>query len=74
TGRRARVVARQFQGAEILYRLRLDGGEEVTALFPSHDDFEVNSSIGVELDAQHLVLFPADQPAGVISPISSDAI
>jgi iron(III) transport system ATP-binding protein len=74
TGRRARVVARQFQGADILYRLRLEGGEEVTALFPSHDDFEVNASIGVELDAQHLVLFPADQPGGVISPISSDAI
>ncbi|TVQ41485.1 MAG: ABC transporter ATP-binding protein [Wenzhouxiangella sp.] len=73
-GTRARVVARQFQGAEILYRLRLDGGEEVTALFPSHDDFDVDSSIGVELDAQHLVLFPADQPSGVISPLSSEAV
>ncbi|MBB6086585.1 ABC transporter ATP-binding protein [Wenzhouxiangella marina] len=62
-GTHARVVARQFQGADILYRLRLDSGEEVSALFPSHDDFEVNSAIGVELDAQHLVLFPADQPS-----------
>ena len=74
SGTRARVVARQFQGADILYRLRLEDGEEVTALFPSHDDFEINSAIGVELDAQHLVLFPADQSAGVISPVTSEAI
>jgi iron(III) transport system ATP-binding protein len=74
SGTRARVVARQFQGADILYRLRLEDGEEVTALFPSHDDFEINSAIGVELDAQHLVLFPADQSTGVISPVSSEAI
>ncbi|MEN1728602.1 MAG: ABC transporter ATP-binding protein [Pseudomonadota bacterium] len=57
----ARVVARQFQGADILYRLRLPSDEEVSALFPSHDDFAVDSQIGVGLDAQHLVLFPADQ-------------
>jgi iron(III) transport system ATP-binding protein len=74
TGRRALVVARQFQGADILYRLQLDGGEEVTALFPSHDDFEVDTAIGVELDAQHLVLFPADQTSGVISPANSESI
>lgn len=67
-GRQAQVIARQFQGADILYRLRLESGEEVTALFPSHDDFEVDSAIGVELDAQHLVLFPADQP-GAGSPV-----
>jgi iron(III) transport system ATP-binding protein len=74
SGTRVRVVARQFQGADILYRLRLEDGEEVTALFPSHDDFDINSSIGVELDAQHLVLFPSDQLAGVISPVTSEAI
>ncbi len=72
TGRRARVVNRQFQGAEILYRLELENGEEIAALFPSHDDFAIDEAIGVELDAQHLVLFPADQPSGVINPLSSD--
>jgi iron(III) transport system ATP-binding protein len=74
SGTRVRVVARQFQGADILYRLRLEDGEEVTALFPSHDDFDINSSIGVELDAQHLVLFPSDQASGLISPITSEPI
>jgi len=63
-GTPTRVVARQFQGADILYRLRLDSGEEFSALFPSHDDYPVDATIGVELDAQHLVLFPTDQPIG----------
>jgi len=57
----AEVVARQFQGAEILYRLRLGNSEEISALFPSHDDYAVQSRIQIELDADHLVLFPADQ-------------
>jgi len=57
----ALVVARQFQGADILYRLRLQSEEEVSALFPSHDDFAVHSSIQIELEADHLVLFPVDQ-------------
>jgi iron(III) transport system ATP-binding protein len=60
-GVRAQVVARQFQGAEILYRLRLENNEEISALFPSHDDHAVQSTIQIELDADHLVLFPADQ-------------
>jgi iron(III) transport system ATP-binding protein len=57
----AEVVARQFQGADILYRLRSQSQEEISALFPSHDDYAVKSSIQIELDADHLVLFPVDQ-------------
>ena len=67
-GPRARVVTRQFQGAQILYRLRLDSGEEIAALFPSHDDYAVDAIIGVTLDAQHLVLFPTAQAESFISP------
>lgn len=67
-GPRARVVTRQFQGAQILYRLRLDSGEEIAALFPSHDDYAVDAVIGVTLDAQHLVLFPTAQAESFISP------
>jgi iron(III) transport system ATP-binding protein len=74
SGVSAQVVAHQFQGAEILYRLRLDSGEEINALFPSHDDYEVGSTIGVDLDARHLVLFPADQTSAAISAENSEAI
>ena len=61
----ARVVARQFQGADILYRLELPGGEEVGALFPSHDNHETGSMIGITLDADHLVLFDPQQSAAI---------
>lgn len=67
-GPRARVMARQFQGAQILYRLALDTGEEIAALFPSHDDFPVDETIGVTLDAHHLVLFPTAQAEPFITP------
>ena len=70
-GQRVRVVGRQFQGADILYRLQLRSGEEVAALFPSHTDFQLEQEVGVELDAEHLVLFPADQPAALIKPVTS---
>jgi iron(III) transport system ATP-binding protein len=73
-GVRAEVVSHQFQGAEILYQLRLASGEEINALFPSHDDFEVGSTIGVELDARHLVLYPADQTSPAISADNSEAV
>ncbi|QKK02286.1 MAG: ABC transporter ATP-binding protein [Pseudomonadota bacterium] len=73
-GPRARVISRQFQGAQILYRLQLDSGEEVAALFPSHEDFAVGECIGVALDARHLVLFPTAQTETFISPLSNEAV
>ena len=72
-GRQATVLARQFQGAQILYRLQLDSGEEIAALFPSHDDYNQGDRIGVALDAQHLVLFPTAQAESFINPVNSEA-
>lgn len=72
-GRRARVLDRHFQGAQILYRLELENGEEIAALFPSHDDFAPGEQIGVALDAAHLVLFPAAQTESFINPANNDA-
>ncbi len=72
-GRQATVLARQFQGPQILYRLRLETGEEIAALFPSHDDYDKGQHIGVALDAQHLVLFPTSQAESFINPVNSEA-
>ncbi|MCA1779908.1 MAG: ABC transporter ATP-binding protein [Xanthomonadaceae bacterium] len=66
-GPRARIVARQFQGADILYRLELATGEQVGALFPSHDNYPEGESIGIVLDAQHLVLFDPRESAAIES-------
>lgn len=66
-GRSATVRARQFQGADILYRLELPGGEVVGALFPSHDNYAEGEAIGVTLDADHLVLFGPQNSAAIES-------
>jgi len=57
------VTARQFQGAEILYRLALPDGTLVAALFPSHTNFQTGQTLRVSLCAKHLVVFPKDHPA-----------
>ena len=65
-----KVVARQFQGADILYRLALSDGTQVAALFPSHTNYVINEEIRVSLVPKHLVVFPKDQPAALINPVN----
>lgn len=51
------VVERVFRGANFLYRLRLDNGEEVLSLISSHHDHAVGSMIGFRPLMAHVVLF-----------------
>ncbi len=55
----ATVVRKLFRGAEFLYTLRLDSGEEVLSLVPSHHNHAVGERIGVRLELDHVVAFPA---------------
>lgn len=57
---RATVVKRAFKGPQILYTLALDSGARLLALFPSHLDYAEGRRIGIRIDAQHLVAFPAE--------------
>ncbi len=56
--RRATVIRRTFRGADFLYRLALDDGDEVLCLSPSHHDYPVGTSIGIRLEIRHVVVFP----------------
>ncbi|EGK15055.1 iron ABC superfamily ATP binding cassette transporter, ABC protein [Psychrobacter sp. 1501(2011)] len=53
----AMVVERVFRGANFLYRLRLDNGEDVLSLISSHHDHPVGSMIGFRPLMAHVVLF-----------------
>lgn len=53
----ARIERKAFKGAEILYTLKLPTGGKVLSLFPSHSDHEVGDSVGIRLEADHLVAF-----------------
>lgn len=57
---RAIVTGRVFRGANFLYRLQLDNGEEVLSLVSSHHDHPVGSSIGFRPLLAHVVLFQGD--------------
>jgi len=59
---RAEVMRRQFRGPECLYTLRLPGGQEILALFPSRTTHAIGAHIGVRLDADHVVTF--ERPIG----------
>ena len=55
---KAKVLRRNFRGANILYQLRLESGEHVQALVPSHCDHQPGELIGIQPDVRHLILFP----------------
>jgi iron(III) transport system ATP-binding protein len=54
---KAEVLRRHFRGANILYTLRLNNGDEVQALVPSHCSHATGDIIGIRPDVRHLVLF-----------------
>lgn len=55
----ARVTDKAFRGAEFLYTLALGSGMRVLSLVPSHHNHLVNENIGIRLEIDHLVVFPA---------------
>jgi iron(III) transport system ATP-binding protein len=55
----ARVSGKTFLGAATLYRLQLPTGSQLEALFPSHAEHQPGEMVGIRIDADHLVLFPA---------------
>lgn len=56
-----RVVAKYFRGAEFLYTLALENGEQLLALVPSHHDHGIGENIGVRLEVDHVVVYPRPQ-------------
>jgi iron(III) transport system ATP-binding protein len=56
----AEVVRKVFRGGDFVYTLRLDSGRQVLALVPSHHDHAIGERIGIRLDADHVITFPAD--------------
>ena len=56
---KARVLQKTFTGASMLFQLELPTGSIVEALFPSHNDHQVGEQVGIRLEADHLVAFPA---------------
>jgi iron(III) transport system ATP-binding protein len=54
------VEEKRFRGAEFLYKLRLQSGNEVLCYAPSHHNHKLGEPIGIKLDLEHLVVFPRE--------------
>ncbi len=54
----ARIVAKAFKGAEILYTLRSSQNTRLLSLFPSHHNPAVGDNIRLRIDAKHVICFP----------------
>lgn len=57
SAQQAEVLHKAFRGADILYTLRLQSGAEVLSLVPSHHNHALGESIGIRLDADHVIAF-----------------
>ncbi|MEM7451995.1 MAG: ABC transporter ATP-binding protein [Pseudomonadota bacterium] len=55
----ARVTDKEFRGAVFLYELELASGTRLQSLVPSHHNHPVGCDIGIALDTEHMVAFPA---------------
>ncbi len=56
---RARVVRKSFRGAQFLYTLVLENGQQLLSLLPSQHDHAVGEWIGIRLAVTHPVTFPS---------------
>ena len=55
----ARVVNKTYRGAEFMYTLSMVPGENIPCLVPSHHNHAVDEMIGIRVEMEHLVVFPA---------------
>jgi iron(III) transport system ATP-binding protein len=54
---RCRIVERAFRGSDYLYTVELPSGRRLLATAPSHDVHAVGELLGLQLDADHVVVF-----------------
>lgn len=55
----AKIIEKTFRGSHILYQLKLKSGEQVQCLALSHHNHAIGEDLGIRLDLDHLVVFPA---------------
>lgn len=55
--RKAEVVDKVFAGTATLYTLQLPTGSRVQSAFPSHHDYRIGDTVGIRVEADHLIAF-----------------
>ena len=55
--KKAKILEKQFRGAEFLYKLLYNNEHQILCYAPSHHNHEIGELIGIEIDIQHYVIF-----------------
>ena len=55
--KKAKILEKQFRGAEFLYKLLYNNEHQILCYAPSHHNHEIGELIGIELDIKHYVIF-----------------
>ena len=53
----AEVLTKAFRGGDFLYTVKLESGQELLTMVPSHHDHAIGEKIGIKLVADHVVTF-----------------
>ena len=53
----AEVLTKAFRGGDFLYTVKLDSGQELLTMVPSHHDHAIGEKIGIKIVADHVVTF-----------------
>ena len=51
------IQSKQFAGTQTLYIVKSATGEEITIATPSHQDYEVGSTISINPQFEHIITF-----------------
>ena len=70
----ATITGKVFLGASTLYRLELPTGSVLEAIFPSHDDHPLGEVLGIEVSADHLVVFAAQGSVNVSAQLPLEQV
>ena len=57
----ARIVSRNFRGSSYLYTLELESGTQILSMVHSHHKHELGEQLGIQLELDHLVVFPDEE-------------
>ena len=54
---KGKITRKAFKGAQTLYTIETSNGDSLMSLVSSHDDYELGDTVGVSVNADHLVCF-----------------
>lgn len=57
---RGRIISKVFAGTSTLYTLQLPTGSVIEAALTSHHNFDLNSELGINVEADHIIAFARD--------------